>query len=327
MSPARLPDQDRRRSAKDAHASHPALPPELRISPAALCLIALLLLTSAPAFGLALQHAPQESPTGHPLQRPGYLGVSLRDLDAAETARLQRHPGKNGLSAPDGGAMIVTVDRDAPAWTSGLRPHDVLLELNGQPVDDVEILRHRLRNLGSGETLTLRLWRAGREMTVAVTLGDQDAIAQNAMNRHLRPGSSNSSDTVAFYDGQPPPTDTAAAATSQPPRSMASTLLDALMPSSLYTGLEVTPLTQQLARYFGTTQSVGLLVTAVSAGSPAQLAGLTAGDVLLRVGNRQLSSRNGLARAVRAAHGGAVALDVLHDHQEMSLSLQPAKRR
>jgi serine protease Do len=133
--------------------------------------------------------------------------------------------------------------------------------------------------------------------------------------------------SAAFLDAQPASTDTALAASSQPSRSMASTLLDALMPSSLYTGLEVAPLTPQLAQFFGTRQPGGLLVTAVSNGSPAQFAGLAAGDVLLRVGSQQLSSRNGLAHAVRAAHGGAVSLAVLRNHQEMSLSLQPAKRR
>lgn len=298
--------------------------------PLASLLVALVLLAPLPALAHIAQHPSPQEAAGHVLQRPGYLGISLRDLDATETARLQRRPAKNGTT-PDGGAMIVTVDRDAPAWTAGLRPHDIVLELNGQTIDDQETLRHRLRNCGAGDALTLRIWRAGHEMTVTVTLGDQDAIAQNAMSQHLRPASSGSlgstANSAAFLDAQPASTDTALAATSQSPRSMASTLLDALMPSSLYTGLEVAPLTPQLAQFFGTRQPGGLLVTAVSNGSPAQFAGLAAGDVLLRVGSQQLSSRNGLAHAVRAAHGGAVSLAVLRNHQELSLSLQPAKRR
>jgi serine protease Do len=313
--------------SRQSRSARSAVAPLIPLLPAGgLCLV-LLLATVAQAHGLRWPgEAAQDTTTAHPVPRPGYLGVSLRDLDATETTRLRTHA--SGQTLPDGGAMIVTVDRDAPAWSAGLRPRDIVLEVNGQSVSDVEVLRRKLRICGTGDALTLRVWRAGHEMTVSVVLGDQDAIAHNAMSLHLRPTAE--PDAQAFTDVTPMPTGIAAAASSQPPpgvaHTVASSLLDALMPTSLYTGLEVTPLTPQLAQFFGAHPPGGLLVTGVSTGSPAALAGLVAGDVIVRAGFRPITTRNNLAKAFHLAHGGAVPLGVLRNRQEMMVHLQPAKR-
>lgn len=256
----------------------------------------------------------------HGMRRPGYLGVSLRDLDAAEATRLH----KRGAM----GAMIVTVDRDAPAWSAGLRPQDVVLEMNGQAIDGVEMLRRRLRECPANDTITLRVRRGDEEMSFSVMLGDQDTVAQNALTRHFHPAPAVAAETeitppgASFASDAPPPP-----APSANSRGVASTLLDALIPGATYTGLEVDPLTPQLAAFFGAHANVGLLVTAVNGGSPAANAGLVAGDVIIRAGNQPVSTRSGLAKALRGARGNAVPLAVLREHKEVILSLLPAKRR
>lgn len=302
------------------------------------------------AFHAALQ--------SHGVPHPGYLGVSLRDLDASEVTHL--HLRAAPANAPNVGAMIVTVDRDAPAWTAGLRPRDIVLELNGQPVDDVEVLRRRLREFSTGDTITIRVWRGGSQMSFAVRLGDQDTIAQDAFTRHLRaPAGSGSSLAASPLNGfstngsaldgstfrgagsaflDEPPSPGAPSDASPVPnasRSFTSSLLDALIPSTLYTGLSVAPLTPQLGVYFGTHAPGGLLVTAVAHRSPAEVAGLAAGDVILgvemrgdgRTETRSITTRSGLASAVRGAHGGPVSLRVMRARAAMTLSLQPSRRR
>ena len=246
----------------------------------------------------------------HGMQRPGYLGVSLRDLDAAEASRLQA-----------AGVMIVTVDRDAPAWTAGLRPGDILTEMNGQPAEGVELLRRRLREYPAGTSITLRVRRGEVEMSYPVTLGDQEAVAQNAWSQHVRVGAAaEAAPAQGFANPAPPPPSSGA-------RGMASTLFDALMPGTVYTGLEVGALTPQLASFFGVPPGGGLLVTDVRGGSPAATAGLVAGDVIVRAGNQPVAARSRLARALRSAKGNAIALAVLRDHKEIVLSLQPGKRK
>ncbi len=259
------------------------------------------------------------------LPRPGYLGVSLRDLDAAEATRLRMPAISPGAPHPTMGALIVTVDRDAPAWTAGLRPGDVVLELNGLGVEGVEDLRKRLREFAPGETITLRMMHGTDTRSIAIRLGDQDAVAQTALNRHLHapPGGTFSS---SFGGPEAPPPSAMLSASKS--RGVASTLFDALTPGSgSYTGLEVDPLTPQLAAYFGVHADGGLLVTAVNEESPAALAGLSAGDVILRAGAKLVASRGALAHALHSGKGKPISLTVLRDHQEVVCALLPGKRK
>jgi serine protease Do len=263
---------------------------------------------------------------GHPVPRPGYLGVGLRNLDAAEATRLHLH----GAMA----AEIVTVDRDAPAWAAGLRRGDIVIDFNGNPVAGLEDLSRRLRACAEGETVTLRVRHNGEERTVAVTLGDEQTIAEQALNRHLDTGSEAAPATPEIETSPLPGGEedfvSPAPPSPTPPTSshgITSTLLDALIPASYYTGLEVDPLTTQLALYFGVPGRGGLLVTAVSAHSPADLAGLTAGDVILAAGGNPVLTRSALAHAVRSAKGMPVALLVQRNRRSITLSLQPGRRR
>jgi serine protease Do len=57
------------------------------------------------------------------------------------------------------------VDHDAPAGKSGLKVHDVILQLDGQPVDNVDQLRRRLREMPPGRTVTLLVSRDGNRIT------------------------------------------------------------------------------------------------------------------------------------------------------------------
>lgn len=290
---------------------------------AGVALVGCFVLLAVHAYAARPVQDPEHGGTLHPMPRPGYLGVSLRDLDAAEATRL-------GFRGNVMGAMIVTVDRDAPAWAAGLRSGDVLVELNGQPVEGVDALRRRLRECYAGTQVTLRVRRRGDEMSFAVALGDQKEIAQHALDLHLRPAGNGfplAAPTPGLATGlgfalpaPPPPAPTKG-------RGVASTLFDALMPNSGYTGLEVDPLTSQLAAFFGVHVNGGLLVTAVSGGSPAAVAGIAAGDVILRAGDKPLITRSDLARALHKGKGNAVTLALLRNHQEMVLSLQPGKRK
>jgi serine protease Do len=84
-------------------------------------------------------------------------------------------------------------------------------------------------------------------------------------------------------------------------------------------GVTVTQLSDQLATYFGVKQ--GALVSEVTSGSPAQAAGVKAGDVITMINGRAVSTADDVVREVRAATpGSSVEVRVMRDRKELTLT-------
>ncbi len=241
---------------------------------------------------------------------PGYLGVSLLDLDAETAARLHLKD--------QHGALIVTIDRDAPSATAGLRAHDVILELSGQRVENVEALRRKLRETPSGSTISLRISRDGAEQAVTVQLGDEAEIAQRAWEQHFSDAGN------ASAAGEQPGASASAPATSFVPpagHGGGKGFLGHFALNALYTGAELDPLSTQLADFFGVHDGAGLLVRTVNENSPAAAAGLKAGDVILRVNNQLVVSREDWTKQLHANRGRPVQLSVMRNRREQQMTM------
>ncbi|MFH1853038.1 MAG: PDZ domain-containing protein, partial [Candidatus Neomarinimicrobiota bacterium] len=64
-------------------------------------------------------------------------------------------------------------------------------------------------------------------------------------------------------------------------------------------GVQIQPLSEQLQKYFGVKQKGGVLVAEVTEGSPAEKAGLKAGDIILKVDDSEISSTSLLKEIIR----------------------------
>ncbi len=253
---------------------------------------------------------------------PGYLGVSLLDVDADAAARLHLKDTH--------GAQILTIDQDAPAASAGLRPRDVILELNGQRIENVDALRHRLHDTPTGSTVSLRIARDAGEQSLSVQLGDEAEIAQRAWEQHFNAPGMGPDDAGAANAGTLPSTQAAPASSFLPPsgsRGPGSSFLGVFSINAFYTGAEIDPLSSQLADFFGVHDGAGLLVRSVNDNSPAAAAGLKAGDVILRVNNRPVVSRVDWEKQLHANRGRAVQLAFMRNRHEQSTSLTAGKPR
>jgi S1-C subfamily serine protease len=94
----------------------------------------------------------------------GYLGAGLQPI------RIPEHLMKSLELPAAGGLMTVSVDQDAPAGKAGLTIGDVLLELDGQVVDQPEAVRPLLAE-AVGKTISARVMRGGKlvNLEIAVT--------------------------------------------------------------------------------------------------------------------------------------------------------------
>ncbi len=73
-------------------------------------------------------------------------------------------------------------------------------------------------------------------------------------------------------------------------------------------GVVIQPVTKELAESFGLAKPAGALVSAVEKGSPAEKAGIEAGDVILKFDSKPVASSEDLPRLVGATKPGSKAL-------------------
>lgn len=93
-----------------------------------------------------------QAPTMVPVGQSGYLGVETQTSSAGQL-------------------RIAAIDPDSPAAKAGVRVDDILLALNGEPLDKPDTLREKLLALPPGTGVQLKLERKGKfiEATAALT--------------------------------------------------------------------------------------------------------------------------------------------------------------
>lgn len=285
--------------------------------------LAVLALALAPAALYAAPHL-EPSRSGHvssshaPARTPGYLGIGFHDLTDDQVAALNLKASHG--TKPGRGVEIVMVDHDGPAGQSGLRPHDILLSLNGQPIVGADALRRMLHDAGAGAAVSLTGLRDGRVLSVSVHLADQKDVERQAMARRS--------------DLLPPPEEDVFAAGfvgsytvgPAPATEHSHSFLSSVLHSTPFTGLALDAMHPQLAEFFGAPQGIGLLVEMVVPNSPAALAGLRAGDVVLRADGVSLRTPADWTKHLHAGKGDAMVLSVLRDKHELSVTVLPDLR-
>jgi serine protease Do len=60
-----------------------------------------------------------------------------------------------------GGAVVMDVERNSPAFNAGIRPNDVIVEVNQQEVANVSQVQRELQRAAPGQPVFLLVWRDG----------------------------------------------------------------------------------------------------------------------------------------------------------------------
>ena len=258
----------------------------------------------------------------------GYLGIEFHDApdDANPLLRLR---GVHGVE-------VVKVDHDGPAGKAGLRPHDLLVGLNGQAIASAEALRRMIHDAGAGVQVALSVVRGGQSMILNAQLATRDEVARAAMARLAAsdPPLPSLAAAPAIDEESASPNESYSAenATSSAPLASAGgavhgqSFIGSMLHSSPVTGAVLDAMEPQLAGFFGAPPGAGLLVHSVLPGSAAAEAGLHAGDIVLRVDFAVLHTQADWTKRVHAAKGRPLTLAVLRDHHELTLILQPEPR-
>ena len=260
-------------------------------------------------------HGPRGSaPAGVGSQ--GYLGIVFHDVsdDRVTTLKLKESHG----------VEILHVDHDGPASQAGLREHDVILQMNGQLIEGEEQLRRILHETPVGRAVTLVLSRDGQQLTVSTQMADRSAVERDAWRQHIESDSQPQAIRGSgFFGGAP----IVAPPITAPPDTHTHTFLGTVILGSSYTGAALEIIGPQLAQFFGSQGGNGLLVRSVEPNSPAAVAGLRAGDVVVRANAVVIAGTADWARLVHENRGRPLSVVVVREKQEQTFILIPDSKK
>ncbi|OSZ72810.1 protease [Sphingomonas sp. IBVSS1] len=198
----------------------------------------------------------------------GYLGVAIQRLtsDIAD-----------GLGLPkDKGEIVANVEPNGPAGRAGVRQGDVILKVAGREVDYDNSLSYIVATTPIGSTVPIELLRDGKRMTINATIAQRPSEAVVAQRAGLP---ANDDDTPADDAAKAPGIEAAKASL----------------------GITLQPITAQLRQQLRIDDKVqGVVIAGISPSSDAAAKGLQRGDIILKIGQKPVTSPAEAAAAVDA---------------------------
>src|SRR5260370_5551608 len=183
-----------------------------------------------------------------------WLGVETHEVTADKAKELK-------LSA-ERGVVLGKIVPDSPAAKAGLKENDVVTEINGQRVEGTDQFRRMIHEIPAGRSIQLTVWRDGRVQTISATL------VKSEERRHAMKMASPMPGTFSFRMPEIPEI---------PSMEWNGSMLLGGQPRL---GIDAEDLSGQLGAFFGAPDGEGILVREVNSGSPAEKAGVKAGDVI-----------------------------------------------
>jgi serine protease Do len=196
---------------------------------------------------------------GHKIMRP-WLGIRIETLGDDPAIR-------DLFKGADKGVVVRTIEADAPASKSDLRPFDLITQLDGTPIETDSQLQHEILKKKIGQNVQLTIWRKGKTINLPIKTGElpnEIARASNEPARPVQPGRSSDGGIGKF-------------------------------------GLQVQELTKEVAERLHVTVTQGVVVTAVEDNSIAATQDIQREDVITEVDGKPVTNLQSFRDALNKA--------------------------
>jgi len=183
----------------------------------------------------------------------GFLGVYLADIDDEL---------KEAIDYMGDGAYVENVADDSPAEKAGLEAGDVIIEFDGQKVKDSDQLRQIIGEAAPGGKVKIMVIRDGKKKTLKAELGERKEVDKKM---------------IIMSSG------------GKKMKHMFRQDCDMIMSCDVnrgFLGVKLQDMSGQLEEYFGV--KGGALIGEVVKDSPAEKAGLKAGDIIVEFSGRRV---------------------------------------
>jgi len=256
----------------------------MKISYPVIC-IALLLILPSPI--LSAQHMVW-------IGEGGYLGVQLRDITAEDARDL-------GL-AHERGVYIEEVVEDSPADEAGIQEGDVILSFSGLTVLSVRQFQRLVSDTPPGRKVTLEVWRNKKQVDLRAEIGRRKGT-YSIGGIHAP----QDQDEEFHFKVEP-----------EIEKFIMRARPGYRSPSKQRLGIQAAELTGQMAEFLGVPDDKGVLVMEVIEDSPAEKAGLKAGDVIISLDGREVDTLSDLSRRLS---DGEHQLEIIRNRSRQALTV------
>lgn len=259
------------------------------------------------ALMLAVQPVAAQEPriVVGPFSGSASIGVGIRDVTSDDAAKAK-------LGQPSG-VYVESVREGTPAAKAGIQSGDIVVDFDGERVRSASHFTRLVQESVPNRELAVVVVRGTSKQTLKIVPEESGAL--NILSGNGRARARQLQDLQLNL-----------------PRGnfnfdLNNDALRRVLPANgAALGVTVSPLTDQLATYFGVKE--GVLVSAVTNNSPAANAGVRAGDVITAINGQPVSSSADLSRALRENRTESVDISVTREKKSLSLKATlPARTR
>ena len=228
-----------------------------------------------------------------------YLGIGVKDIDSETAKKLNLKEVR--------GVEITQVEENSPAAKAGIKEGDVVLEYNGQPVEGGEQLSRLVRETPIGRQVKVGIWRNGsmQTLTASVEAHKNNMFFANGGAPFAMPPEIRVPEQFQEFR--------------MPNMEMPGFGFGGNSPMLGIVGESLGP-QEQLAEFFGVKE--GVLVKSVNKNSPAEKAGIKAGDVVVKVDDDKVGTSREITTALRSARSKkTVTVVVVRGKKEMPVNV------
>jgi S1-C subfamily serine protease len=198
----------------------------------------------------------QQLMSGQKIMR-SWLGIRIETLGDDASLR-------DLFKGIDKGVIVRTIEADAPANKSELRPFDVITEVDGKPVNSDTQLQREILKKKIGQNVELTVWRKGQTRKIAVMTGELPSEISRASNEPITPVPPRQEDLNKF-------------------------------------GLQVQDLSKEVAERLHLDVTQGIIVTDVADNSMAAAQGIERQDVITEVDGKPVQNVAAFREALNKA--------------------------
>jgi len=223
----------------------------------------------------------------------GWLGITMQDIDDDLAAALDLADGA--------GVLVGSVLDESPAAEAGLKEGDVIVSFAGKTIEDTGDLAKAVRKTSAGDEVEIGILRDGQAKTLTATVGKPEPQVHI-----LKRGD----DGDFFLYGAPG-------------KGISPLMLREFAAGDHgYLGVKLQGLNEQLGDYFGVEGGEGVLISEVIEDSPAAEAGLKAGDVVVKLDDKQITGTPDIYEFMAdRKEGDEVTVTVLREKRERNVTV------